>query len=145
LLPHYKQVIISKFNTITVLDEKKINISEKEEYNNYYSMYQNETDLCLKISIKSIINIDGPPICSNEILEPGQGATEYLYSVRAILKDFEYIETNDEFWNEDSKSINFNFNKDIIHKADIKARDSFYSGIRFIINRKKYSYIKNEK
>jgi len=33
-------------------------------------------DLCLKISIKSVINIDGPPICSNEILEPGQGATE---------------------------------------------------------------------
>ncbi|ORX52146.1 L domain-like protein [Piromyces finnis] len=145
LLPHYKQIIISKFDTITVLDEKKISISEKEEYNNFYNIYQNETDLCLNISIKSVINIDGPPICYDEILEPGQGPTEYVFSVKIILNDFEYVETNEEIWNEDNRSVNFNYNTNIIHKADIKARNSFYSGARFILNRKKYSYIKNEK
>ena len=50
-----------------------------------------------------------------------------------ILKDFEYIETNDEIWNEDNKSVNFNFNSDIIHKADVKARDSFYCKLHNIL------------
>ncbi|ORX84387.1 hypothetical protein BCR32DRAFT_291370 [Anaeromyces robustus] len=142
LLPHYKQIIISKFDTITVLDDKKINISEKEASNDFYNIYQNETDLCLYISIKSVMNIDGPPLCNDELLEPGQGASEYVYSIKIILKDFENIETNDEIWNENNKTINFNFSNNIIHKADVKARNSFYSGIRFILNRKKYSYIK---
>jgi hypothetical protein len=144
LLPHYKQIIISKFNSITILDEKKINISEKEEYNDFYNLYQNETDLCLNVSIKSVINVDGPPEYNDEILEPGQGATEYVYSIKIILENFDCIETNEEIWNEENRSINFNYNNNIIHKADIKARDSFYSGIRFILNRKKYSYVKNQ-
>eukprot|EP00833_Pecoramyces_ruminatium_P007253 jgi/Orpsp1_1/1181285/evm.model.c7180000076596.1 len=126
LLPHYKQILISKFNSITVLDEKKINITEKEECNDFYNLYQNETDLCLNISIKSVMNIDGPPINNDEILEPGQGSTEYVYSIKIVIENFECIETNEEIWKEDNKSINFNYNNNIIHKADIKARDSFY-------------------
>jgi len=43
------------------------------------------------------------------------------------MNGFECIETNEEVWNEDNRSVNFNFNHDIIHKADIKARNSFYS------------------
>ncbi|OUM62524.1 hypothetical protein PIROE2DRAFT_61833 [Piromyces sp. E2] len=101
-------------------------------------------DLSLNISIKTVTNIDGPPILYDEILEPGQGATEYVYSIKILMNDFECVETNEETWNEDNKSVNFNYNSDIIHKADIKARNSFYSGVRFILNRKKYSYIKNE-